>query len=162
VTPAAPLPAGGSTPAAAPELPPLAPELPPLAPETSAALHDLQCLDDSITYRTARLAGPCPGCAPAARCPDHASDEQLITASRQRHAAVLAAFLDRYDPADVRAIVTGSDATPPVVLASAVALHARLRDLAADGPLITTLGGVPAVIELDGGQLTERRLAGHD
>ena len=66
--------------------------------------------------------------------------------------------MSQFDPADVRAVMTGSDGVPPAVLASAVAMAARLREAAADGPVLTTLNGTPAVIELDGGQLIEHRL----
>jgi hypothetical protein len=134
-------------------------ELPRLAAETSAALHQLQTLDDAIAYRAARLAAACPDCPAGARCADHASDEHLISAYQQRHAAALRQFLSRYDPADVAQVMTGSDGTPPTVLASAVALHARLRELAAGGPLITTRNGRPVVIELADGRLTEHPLA---
>jgi hypothetical protein len=134
---------------------PMMDELPRLAAETSVALHHLQGLDDAIAFRSARLAGRCADCPPGGRCADHASDERLIAAYRQRHAAALREFLARFDPGDVSRVMTGSDGTPPTVLACALAMSSRLRELAADGPVLARLGGAPVIIELDGGQLIE-------
>jgi hypothetical protein len=50
----------------------------------------LQALDDAIAYRTARLAAPCPDCGPHARCDDHASDADLITAYQATARALVA------------------------------------------------------------------------
>ena len=133
-------------------------ELPQLDPATAAALHHMQCLDDAAAHRTSRLTGPCPDCGPA-RCADHAADERLVAAYLNRHAVILREFLARADPADVRTVMTGSEETPPTALAFAIAMAARLRELAAEGPVVTTLDGGPVVIELDGGRLLEHPLA---
>ena len=47
-----------------------------------ARFQQLQALEDAIAYRRARLAEPCPDCGPA-RCDDHATDANLISAYLQ-------------------------------------------------------------------------------
>lgn len=50
------------------------------------------------------------------------------------------------------------DGTPPIVGVLSAALLARLRELAADGPVMTQLDGHLAMIELDGQALVEHPL----
>jgi hypothetical protein len=133
-------------------------ELEHLTPETTAPLRRLQCLDDAIAYRSARLAAPCDLCAAGGRCPGHAVDEQLIADYRRRQAGALREVVARCDPADVTTVMTGSEETPPIGLATAIAMAARLRELAASGPFITTRGEDSVVITLEEGRLLEHPL----
>jgi hypothetical protein len=129
-----------------------------LAPEVAAGMQQLQCLDDAIAFRLARLAQPCADCSPGSPCHDHASDHGLIGDYRRRHGRILAEVLAGVDPAEVARAMREHDGTPPTVLALSLVLAARLRELAAAGPVVTRLDGGPVVFELDGGRLAEHPL----
>jgi len=130
-----------------------------LTPETAAALQSLQSLDDAIAFRSARLDQPCPGCAPPRRCADHASDQRLITQYQRSQAATLTQLIAGFDPDDVRDLITGSEGTPPTVIAVTLAMQARIRELTADGPVTATFDGRPVIFERDGRRLIEHPLA---
>jgi hypothetical protein len=129
-----------------------------LDPETSARLLTLQSLDDAMTFRLTRLGSPCGDCAPDERCMDHAYDEGLITGYRERHGSVITELFAGMDPADVDKATRQGDGTPPTVIALSLAISARLRELAADGPFVTEFDGRMVVIELDGTLLVEHPL----
>jgi hypothetical protein len=118
-------------------------------PETTARLETLQSLDDAITFRLSRLDFPCPDCAPGLKCNDHASDAHLIARYQERHGSVFREICAGMDPDEIDRAARQSDGTPPTILAVSAAIEARLRELAADGPV---------VIELDGSVLVEHPL----
>jgi hypothetical protein len=121
-----------------------------LEAEISARLTTLQMAEDALAYRQQRLSRPCPDCAPGRRCPDHAHDEGL--AGRYQHACdqALSYALEGTDPADVSRVMPPGSDVPPTAGALGVLTLARLRELAADGPVETVLDGRPVMIELDG------------
>jgi hypothetical protein len=129
-----------------------------LDPETSARLLTLQSLDDAMTFRLTRLGSPCDGCTPDERCIDHAHDEGLIAGYQERHGSVITELFAGMDPAEVDRATQQGDGTPPTVIALSLAISARLRELAADGPFVTEFDGRPVVIELDGPLLVEHPL----
>jgi hypothetical protein len=120
--------------------------VPALDPPATAALATLPVVDDALTYQTARLARPCDDCRPGERCDDHAADEDLIARYQDRHAAAFRDFLGQMDPADVEMVLRPGDITP-MDAAATLALLASLRDATADGPVLTGLGGGPAILE---------------
>lgn len=132
--------------------------MPLLEPQVSAKLGTLQSLDDAIAYRLGKLSQPCPDCAPGARCPDHQHDEHLITSYQDRHAQALSDALAGMDPADIALIMRPGDDLPPTIAALSVALLIRLREMAADGPVVVDLDEGPVVIELDGPVILEHPL----
>jgi hypothetical protein len=133
-----------------------------LNPEISARLQTLQSLDDAIAFRLNRLGSPCEDCTPDERCVDHAHDEGLIAGYRERHGSVLTEVFAGMDPEEVDQATRQGDGTPPTVIALSLAISARLRELAADGPFMTELDAGPVVIELDGPLLVEHPLMPHD
>jgi hypothetical protein len=133
-----------------------------LDPETSARLLTLQSLDDAIAFRLNRLDSPGDGCTHDERCMDHAYDEGLITGYRERHGTVITELFAGMDPAEVDEATRQGDGTPPTVIALSLAISARLRELAADGPFVTEFDGRPVVIELDGPLLVEHPLTPPD
>jgi hypothetical protein len=133
-----------------------------LDPQVAARITELQSLDDAIASRLARLSGTCTDCPPGDRCPGHAADAGLIATYRRRHADVLAQALDGTDPALAAGIMRHDPSTPPTVLALALAVDARLRELAAHGPVITRTDLGPAVFTLEDGELIEHPLTPPD
>ena len=87
--------------------------MPPPAADAHGQVTMLQLMDDAITYRRSRLAQPCPGCAPARRCPEHAPDEHLITQYRDRYDQALRGLLTGIDPADIARHIPASGDTLP-------------------------------------------------
>ena len=63
------------------------------------------------------------------------------------------------DPGEVDRAMQQGDGTPPTVIALSMAIMARLRELTADGPVVTQLDGCPVILELDGPVLIEHPLA---
>lgn len=129
-----------------------------LDPEMAEKIGMLQVLDDAIAFRLGRLNVPCPACRPGARCAEHRRDEELVTSYTDRYAAAFSGALDGMDPADVKVMFRPGDGTPPTVSAVGAALMARLRDLAATGPVILELDGRTVLIEQDGPVLVEHPL----
>jgi hypothetical protein len=127
-------------------------------PETTARLETLQSLDDAIPFRLSRLDFPCPDCTPGLQCDDHASDAHLISRYQERHGSVFREICAGMDPDDIDRAARRGDGTPPTILAVSAAIEARLRELAADGPVVVDLGDGPVVIELDGSVLVEHPL----
>jgi len=133
-----------------------------LDPEVSARLGILQSLDDALAFRLGRLGSPCDDCTPGHRCTDHAHDEQLVAGYQERHGLVLTEVFAGMDPAEVGRATQQGDGTPPTVIALSLAISARLRELAADGPFVAEFDGRMVVIELDGPLLVEHPLMPHD
>jgi hypothetical protein len=132
---------------------------PLLAPDVSAGLRTLQSLDDAIAFRMRRMTESCDECAPGQRCADHAGDEKLVTAYRREHGEVLRRTLDTISPGDAEHALQESAGIPPTVLATSLALATRLRELAADGPVVTDLGDGPVLVTLRDGVLVEQALS---
>lgn len=120
--------------------------MPILDPQMSVKLSELQTLDDAIAYRLGRLSQPCPDCGPAARCPEHHHDEHLMTSYQNRYATAFQDALAGMDPDDIALIMQPGDNLPPTAGAMSLAVLARLRELAADGPVVIELDG-PDIIE---------------
>lgn len=131
--------------------------MPLLDPQVSAQIGVLQSLDDAIAYRLDRLSQPCPDCRPAARCADHRQDEHLIGRYQARYAAALRDTLAGIDPADV-ALIMQPGGTDPTAGALSLVVMARLRELAASGPVLADLDGSPAIYETDGPAIIEHPL----
>jgi hypothetical protein len=129
-----------------------------LAPEVAARFHELQTLDDALAFRLARAAQPCPHCPPAGHCPDHAADHGLIAAYHRRHGAVLHEVLSGLDPAQVDQAMQALEGTPPTIIALSLAVDARLRELAAGGPVLTDTDLGPVLFTLENGLLIEHPL----
>lgn len=127
----------------------------PIDPETAAQIGTLQTLDDAIAFRANRLSLPCPDCIPGARCLDHLIDTDLIAAYQERHSSVFQDLLDRMDP-EAAERVTQHAATAVNLLSEAVL--AQLREVTADGPVVTQLDGRHVVLELDGQRIIEHPL----
>jgi len=132
--------------------------MPPLDPQVSAKIGTLQSLDDAIAYRLGRLNVPCQSCGPGGRCPEHASDEHLIANYQDRYAAAFQDAMAGMDPGDIALIMSQDDDTPPTAAAFSIAVLARLREIAADGPVVTDLGDGTVVIEMDGPVIIEHPL----
>jgi len=132
--------------------------MPLLDPQVSAKLGALQALDDAIAYRLARLDLRCQDCGPASRCVEHRHDEQLVANYQGRYAAALRDALTGMDPDDIALIMQPGDDTPPTAAAFSIAMLARLRELAADGPAVIELDGQPVLIELEGNVVLEHPL----
>jgi hypothetical protein len=62
------------------------------------------------------------------------------------------------DPDDIEQIMQPDDGTPPTVGVLSAAVLRRLRELAADGPVMTQLDGRSVMIELDGQAVVEHPL----
>jgi hypothetical protein len=131
-----------------------------LAPEADAGIKQLVCLDDAIAYRLHLLAQPCADCQPAGQCPEHASYHGVIAGYRRWHATVLNELLAGFDPAEVRQEMSRGDGTPPTIVAIAMLIEARLKELTADGPVIAEDHQGVALIEGDGTHLHRYPLAG--
>ena len=132
--------------------------MPLLDPQVPAQISVLQSLDDAIAYRLDRLNAPCPDCGPAARCAEHRQDEHLIASYQDQYAAAFQDALAGMDPGDITLIMQPGDDTPPTAAAFSLALLARLREIAADGPVVIELDDGPVVIELDGPVILEHPL----
>jgi hypothetical protein len=126
-----------------------------LDPEVSAQLETLQSLDDAIAFRLGRLHAPCADCASDLKCMDHRSDVRLIGRYQERHISVFREVCAGMDPDEIDRASRQGDGIPPTVLALSVALNTKLRELAADGPVVVELDGSPAIMELDGPVLHE-------
>ena len=132
--------------------------MPLLDPQVTATIGTLQSLDDAIAFRQSRLNLPCPDCTADQRCIDHACDLDLIAGYRDRYAAACRDVLADMDPDDIEGIMRPGDGTPPIVGVLSAAVLMRLRELAADGPVMTQLDGRPVMIELDGHAVVEHPL----
>jgi hypothetical protein len=132
--------------------------MPLLDPQASAKIATLQSLEDAIAYRLSMLQAPCQACGPGSRCPEHRQDEQLIASYQDRYAAAFQDALAGMDPGDIALIMRPGDDTPPTAAAFSLALLARLREIAAGGPVVIELDGDPVVIELDGSVILEHPL----
>jgi len=115
--------------------------MPLLDPQLTATIGTLQSLDDAIAYRLNRLNLPCQNCGPGDRCIEHETDEQLIANYQDRYATAYRDALAGMDPDDIALIMQPGDATPPTVAALSLVLITRLRELAADGPVVIDLDG---------------------
>ncbi|MGH3401211.1 MAG: hypothetical protein ACRDRJ_01625 [Streptosporangiaceae bacterium] len=120
-----------------------------LAPERSARLTTLQMVEDALTYRQQRLSLPCPDCTPDSRCTDHAQDERLIDDYQYTCDKALGYALEGVDRADIDQVMTPDSDESPTVSAFSILTLARLRELAADGPVETVFDGRRVIIELD-------------
>lgn len=129
---------------------------------TKARLTELQSLDDAIAFRLARMGSPCPDCAPGQQCEDHAQDTQLVADYQARHGSVMTELLSPLDPGEVDRAMRRGDGLPPTVLAASLLLKARLRELAADGPVVAWLDGRLVALEVDGDRMVERPLTTDD
>jgi hypothetical protein len=118
----------------------------------------LQSLDDAITFRLSRLDSPCKDCTPGLKCKDHLSDAHLIARYQERHGSVFREVCAGMDPDAIDRAARRGDGIPPTVLALSAAIDARLRELAADGPVMVDLGDGPVMMELDGSVLLEHPL----
>jgi hypothetical protein len=132
--------------------------MPLLDPQISAKIGTLQSLDDAIAFRLSRLNLPCPDCTADQKCIDHACDVDLIAGYQDRYAAALADAFANMDPDAIEQIMQPGDGTPPTVGLLSAAVLTRLRELAADGPVVTQLDGRPVMIELDGQAVVEHPL----
>ena len=132
--------------------------MPLLDPQVTAKIGTLQSLDDAIAFRQSRLNLPCPDCTAIQKCIDHACDLDLIAGYQDRYAAACRDALADIDPDDIEQIMQPGDGTPPIVGVLSAAVLTRLRELAADGPVMTQLDGHPVMIELDGHAIVERPL----
>jgi hypothetical protein len=132
--------------------------MPLLDPQVTATVGTLQSLEDAIAFRLSRLDLPCPDCTADHKCIDHACDLDLIAGYQDRYAAACRDALADMDPGDIEKIMPPGDGTPPVVGVLSAAVLTRLRELAADGPVMTHLDGRPAMIELDGQTVVEHPL----
>jgi hypothetical protein len=121
-----------------------------LTPEVDAGLRQLMCLDDAIAHRLHVLAQPCADCPPGARCTEHAGDQALIGSYRRWHASVLNDLLAGFNPDEVRAEMSRGDGTPPTAIAMAMLIQARVRELAADGPVVARDDRGVLLFERDG------------
>lgn len=130
-----------------------------LAPDVAAGLRTLQSLDDAIAFRLRRMTESCDECAPGQRCADHFVDEKLVTTYRREHGEVLRRTIDTIKPGDAEQALRESAGVPPTVLATSLALATRLRELTADGPIMTNLGDGPVLLTLRDGKLFEYRLS---
>jgi hypothetical protein len=141
-------------------MPAVTPAVALLTPEVSALMKQLQCLDDAIGYRLHRLSLPCADClhGSGGLCPPHDSDFGLIESYQRRYGTALGNILAGSDPADIRQITDGDRDTPVTVLAMSLAIQARLRELAAGGPVLTEFGDGPVLIDLEDGVLIEHPL----
>jgi hypothetical protein len=133
--------------------------MPLLDPQVTAKIGTLQSLDDAIAFRLSRLNLPCPDCTADQKCIDHACDLDLIAGYQDRYAAACRDALADMDPDEIEQIMRPGDGTPPIVGVLSAAVLARLRELAADGPVMTQLDGHPVMIELDGQAVVEHPLA---
>ena len=129
-----------------------------LDPEMSAKISTLQSLDDAITYRLGQLTQSCQDCRPDARCPEHGHDERLLADYQDRYAAAFRDVLADLPPDDIALIMQPGGGAPSTAAALSVAVMARLRALAADGPVIIELDGRTVAIELDGPVIVEHPL----
>ncbi|HUZ24330.1 MAG TPA: hypothetical protein VMV07_11275 [Streptosporangiaceae bacterium] len=77
---------------------------------------------------------------------DHAHDARLISGYRERHGSVLTEVFAGMNPEEVDQATRQGDGIPPTVIALSVAISARLRELAADGPVVIELDG-PVLVE---------------
>jgi hypothetical protein len=132
--------------------------MPLLDPQMSAMIGALQSLDDAIAYRLGRLTRPCPGCGPAARCAEHRHDEELLASYQDRYAAAFRDALASLPPGDVALVMQPGGAAPCTAAVLSVAVLARLRALAADGPAVVELDGRTVLIEQDGPVIIEHPL----
>lgn len=123
--------------------------MPPPDPDVFTLTTTLQLLDDAITYRQHRLTLPCPGCAPARHCPQHAGDQNLITGYRDRYDQALRDLLADIDPAQVTRFLPLAGDALPTAEAIAVLYAAALRDLAGMGPFVTPDGRTLIVVPDD-------------
>jgi hypothetical protein len=124
-----------------------------LTPECDAGIKQLQCLDDAIAYRLYLLAQPCADCPPAGQCPEHASYHGVIAGYRRWPAMLLNELLAGFDPGEVRAEMSRGDGTPPAIVALAMLMEARLRELTADGPVVAEDHRGVMLYEADGTHL---------
>lgn len=130
--------------------------------EVPAKLATLQLLEDAIAFRTHRLNTPCPDCTPSRKCDDHACDVDLVERYQARYATAFTDAFANVHPADITLVTQPPDGTPPGIALTCAAILDWLRDLAADGPIVTDLDGSPVVIELDGPNVIEHPLAPGD
>ena len=127
-------------------------------PQVTATIGTLQSLEDAIAFRLGRLSLPCPDCTADHKCIDHACDVDLIAGYQDRYAAACRDALADIDPGGIEQIMPPGDGTPPIVGVLSAAVLTRLRELAADGPVMTQLDGRPVMIELDGQAVVEHLL----
>lgn len=120
-----------------------------LAPERSARLTTLQMVEDALTFRQQRLSLPCPECTPDGRCIDHAQDERLIDDYQDTCDKAFGYALEGVDRADIDQVMTPDSDESPTVSALSILTLARLKELAADGPVETVFDGRRVIIELD-------------
>jgi hypothetical protein len=120
--------------------------------------RDLAVLDDAIAFRQGRLNLPCPDCTADQKCIDHACDLDLIAGYQDRYPAACRDALADMHPDDIEQIMRPGDGTPPIVGVLGAAVLTQLRELAADGPVMTQLDGRLVMIELDGHAIAERPL----
>ena len=129
--------------------------MPLLDPEVSAKLTTLQMVDDALAFRLRRLDQPCPDCAPGQKCIDHAHDAGLVAGYQDTYDAALRDALAGADPGDIDQIMPPGGDMPATAGALSVLTLARLRELAADGPVAVELDGRQVMIELDGRNVVE-------
>jgi len=130
-----------------------------LETQTSARLTALQLVEDALAYRQHRLSLPCPDCVPGRRCIDHVHDEDLVGHYQYACDQALSHALEGADPTDIDRIMAPGSDVPPTAGALSVLTLARLRELAADGPVETVLDGRRVMIELDDeGNIAEYQL----
>lgn len=127
-----------------------------LDPEISAKLGTLQSLDDAMAYRSSRLDLPCRDCRPGQKCTDHAGDVRLLETYQERYIEAFRDAVAGMDPADMAKVLQPGDDMPPPSDIMALSMAAHLRNLAADGPVMTKLDGRPVIIEVDGTNIIER------
>jgi hypothetical protein len=126
-----------------------------LDPGTLAKLGTLQAFDDAIAFRLDRLNSPCEDCTPDEKCKDHACDVHLIAQYHDKHGSVLREVFAGMDPDKVLRATQDCDGTPSTVIAVSMVMTLKLRELAADGPIVIDLGSGPVIVELDGPQLVQ-------
>lgn len=127
--------------------------------EMSAKLGTLQSLDDAIAYRMRRLDRPCAQCTSTQKCAEHRHDHELVVGYQDRYTAAFTDVLADMEPDDIALVMQPGDGTPPTVGALSVALMTRLRELAADGPVVLEFDGRAVQIEREGPVLVEYPLA---
>jgi hypothetical protein len=126
-----------------------------LAPEVSAKLMTLQMVDDALAFRRRRLDQPCPDCGPGQICTEHAHDAGLVAGYQETYNAALRDALAGADPADIDEIMPPGGDMPATAGALSVLTLARLRELAADGPVVVEFDGRQVIIELEGRNVVE-------
>jgi hypothetical protein len=118
-------------------------------------LGTLQSLDDAIAFRLDRLNQPCTACSSGQLCVDHACDLSLIECYQARYTATWHEALADLDPNAIEDIMRPGEDMPLTVAMLSAAMLSRLRELAAEGPVVMDLDGQPVVIELEGQMLHE-------